>query len=237
MRRCAAVGAVDGGCGNEPWERRSCGEAARSGAHLQISLKCASFGSLSAENKTMQKTRFFRMASSKMCAGQICVACAAGPMFTSLLCDNCTGFFMKRVCGECVTKATGCDILTCALCTQLFCQKGGESQWCAWHEAWHHVTCSTADCCGSDCESETDVFKVAWRDEIAGAESGSCDSDGESDHGPEDIHARLLSPAATIVEASVHERIERSDRAPSLLRTRSLSTLVRTDTGVTSDPA
>ena len=167
MRRCAAVGAVDGGCGNEPWERRSCGEAARSGAHLQISLKCASFGSLSAENKTMQKTRFFRMASSKMCAGQICVACAAGPMFTSLLCDNCTGFFMKRVCGECVTKATGCDILTCALCTQLFCQKGGESQWCAWHEAWHHVTCSTADCCGSDCESETDVFKVAWRDEIA----------------------------------------------------------------------
>ena len=32
-------------------------------------------------------------------------------------------------------------------------------------------------------------------------------------------------------------RIERSDRAPNLLRTRSLSTLVRTDTGVTSDPA
>jgi hypothetical protein len=184
-----------------------------------------------------KQNSIFPLASSKMCAGQICVACAAGPMFTSLLCDNCTGFFMKRVCGECVTKATGCDILACALCTQLFCQNGGDSQWCAWHEAWHHVTCSTADCCGSDCESETDVFKVAWRDEIAGAESGSCDSDGESDHGPEDIDARLLSPAATIVEASVHERIERSDRAPNRLRIRSQSTLVRTDTGVTSDPA
>ena len=159
-------------------------EAVRSGAKRCKAARTFKSVWVRQVSKRRAENSIFRVASSEMCAGQLCVACAAGPMFTSLLCDNCTGFFMKRVCGECVTKATGCDILTCALCTQLFCQKGGESQWCAWHEAWHHVTCSTADCCGSDCESETDVFKVAWRDEVAGAESGSCDSDGESDHGP-----------------------------------------------------
>ena len=95
-------------------------ETMQSGAHLQIGLGAPGF-------KTTRRKLDFPRGVFEMCAGQLCVACAAGPMFTSLLCDNCTGFFMKRVCGECVTKGTGCDILTCALCTQLFCQKGGES--------------------------------------------------------------------------------------------------------------